>query len=76
MENSESVSSHRVSDIVLEYSYGFVFWADIGIGRRTCGMLLEIVPVAISIRSSSMISNEMIVRMSQPEASRCLISVQ
>ena len=39
-------------------------------------MSLKIIPEAVSIRASSMVSNKYIVGMGDPEASRCLVSVQ
>jgi len=76
MEDSETISSCGVSMVVLEDTYLFVFWADTCVSRRSDGVLLEIVPIAISIRSGSMVSNEVIIWIGDPNTSWGLIGVE
>ena len=76
MENSETVSTIGVGVIVLENSDLFVFGADACIGRGTNRMCLEVIPVSISIRASSMVSDEVIIRVCDPETSGSLIGVE
>lgn len=49
MENTETVSSARVSMIVSELSDSLVLWAHVGIGMWTNGVDLQIIPVTITI---------------------------
>jgi hypothetical protein len=65
-----------VSTVVLEDTYLFVFWADTCVSRRSDGVLLEIIPKAISIRTGSMVSNEVIIWIGDPNTSWGLIGVE
>ena len=76
MEYSKTISAHRVSSIPCKLSDSIIFWANILVSGGTHRMSLKIIPEAVSIRASSMVSNKYIVGMGDPEASRCLISVQ
>jgi hypothetical protein len=76
MEYSESIPSTGVSDIVLEFSQLGVDRANVFVSTRTHSVLLVIKPESISIRSSSVVTLENIVRMSNPETTRGLISIQ
>lgn len=49
VENTETVSSARVSMIVSELSDSLVLWAHVGIGMWTNGVDLQIIPVTITI---------------------------
>lgn len=49
MENTETVSSARVSMIVSELSDSLVLWAHVGIGMWSNGVDLKIIPVTITI---------------------------
>jgi len=76
MENSKTISSGGVSMIVPEDTDLFVFRADTCVSRRSDGVLLEIIPIAISIRSGSMVTNEVIVWIGDPNTGWGLISVE
>lgn len=49
VENTETVSSARVSMIVSELSNSLVLWAHVGIGMWANGVDLKIIPVTITI---------------------------
>lgn len=49
VENTETVSSARVSMIVSELSDSLVLWAHVGIGMWSNGVDLKIIPVTITI---------------------------
>jgi len=49
MEDTETVSTTRVSMIVPKLAYPFVLWTHVGVGMRSDGMNLQIVPVTITI---------------------------
>ena len=76
MENSKTISTHGMSDIVTELSDQLVLWADVGVVRGSHSSLLGVVPETISIRTSSVVSSEDVVGMCDPEAGGSLISVQ
>jgi hypothetical protein len=76
MENSETISSIGVSTVVPEDTYLFVFWADTCVSRWSDGVLLKIIPKAVSIRSGSMVSNEVIIWIGDPNTSWGLIGVE
>jgi len=76
MEDSETVSSIGMSMIVPENSYLFIFWADTCVSRWSNSVRLEIIPVGISIRSSSMVTNEVIIWIGDPNTGWGLISVE
>jgi len=62
--------------VVFEDSDLFVFRAHVCVGRWANRMLLEIIPITISIGTSCMISNEIVVWIGDPEASRSLVSIK
>ena len=62
--------------IVLENSYLLIFWADTCVSRWSNGVLLEIIPIAISIRSGSMVTNEVVIWIGDPDTSWGLIGVE
>jgi len=76
MEDSETISAVGMSMIILENSYLFVFWANACVSRWSDGVLLEIIPIGISIRSGGMISDEVIIWVSDPNCSWCLIGIE
>jgi len=76
MENSETISSCGMSMIVLENSYLFIFWANTSVSRWSNGVRLEIIPKAISIRSGSMVSYEVIIWIGDPNTAWGLIGVE
>ena len=76
MEYSESIPSIGVSNIVSELTNLRVLWTDIETERWTHGILLCVIPVTVSIRTSSMVASDDVVGMSDPNASRSLVSVQ
>lgn len=76
MEYSESIPSTGVSNIVLEFSQLGVDRANVFVSTRTHSVLLVIKPESVSIRSSSVVTLENIVGMSNPETTRGLISIQ
>jgi hypothetical protein len=49
MEDSESISSHRVSRVISELSYSIILRANILVSIRADSMSLKIIPEAISI---------------------------
>jgi hypothetical protein len=76
MEDSESIPSTGVSNIVLEFSQLGVDGADVLISTRAHSVLLVIEPESVSIRSGSVVTLEDIVGMRNPETTRGLISIE
>jgi hypothetical protein len=75
MEDTESISTVRVSDIITEFTDFGVFRANVRIVRRSHSSKLGIIPVSITVRTSSMVVSELVIGMSDPERSRSLVSV-
>ena len=75
MEDTESVATIRVSMVVSELTKLSVLRADVGVVRRSHGSQLGVIPVTIAIRTSSMVISELVIRMSNPEGGRSLISI-
>ena len=76
MEDSQSISSHGMSSIVLEVTHSLILWANISVRRWSHCMQLKIVPDSISIRSTDMVSNKMVIWMSDPKSCWRVISVE
>lgn len=76
MEDTQTVSTARVRMVVHELTYSLILWAHISACVRTDSMSLQIIPIAIPIRASRMVSNEVVVWVSDPEATRCLIGIE
>jgi hypothetical protein len=76
VEDSESISTARVTMVVSEFTNFFILGANVSVSMRTNGMNLEIIPIGISVRSTDSVLNEGVVRGSDPETSWGLISVQ
>lgn len=76
MEDPQTIPSHGVSSVVDVLTDFVILWADIVVGRRAHSMSLKIIPESISVRSSSVVSNEYVIWMSDPEACGSLICVQ
>lgn len=76
MEDTEAVPPDGVGMVVSELANSFILWADIGAGVGADGVCLQVVPVPVSIRASGMVLNEIVVWISDPEASWCLVRVQ
>ena len=76
MEDTKAISTTRVSSIVSKLTNSFVFWAYICICMWSDSMFLEIIPVTIAIRTTTMVIHEVVIWVSDPEAGRCLISVE
>lgn len=76
MENSKAIATVGVSYVVGELSKFGEFRAYVWIIRGACRVFLGIKPVAIVVRSSSMIASEDVVWVGDPEASRGLIGVE
>jgi len=75
MEDTESVATIRVSMVVSELTKLSVLRADVGVVRRSHGSQLGVIPVTIAIRTSSVVISELVIRMSNPEGGRSLISI-
>ena len=65
-----------MSPIVSELSKLVLFWANVGIVGRSNGGDLGIIPVGITIRSSSMVVSDDVIGCSDPHGSWGLISVE
>jgi len=65
-----------MSGIISELSNSIIFWANVLVSRRAHSMSLKIIPEAISIRTSGVVSNKNVVWMGDPEAGWCLICVK
>lgn len=65
-----------MSNIVSELSELGVLWANIGVKRGSNRRLLRVIPVRVTIRASSVVIADDVVRVSDPERSRGLVSVQ
>jgi hypothetical protein len=76
VEDSQAVSTHGVGMIVSEFADLLIFWAYAIICRWSNSMFLKIVPVSISIRTGSVIIDEIIVWVCDPEACGSLVSVK
>ena len=76
MEDTEAISATRVSRIVSKLTNSFVLWANICIRMWSNGMFLKIIPVAVAIRATTMVVDEVVVWIGDPEASWGLISVE
>jgi hypothetical protein len=76
MEDSQSISARRMSTIILELSQLRLNRTNIQAETRSHCVILKVDPETISIRPSGVIASENIVRMSDPETSRRLISVE
>jgi len=75
MEDTESISTVRVSNIVAEFTHLSVLRADVRVIRRPHGGELSIIPISVSIRAGSMVVSELVIRMRDPERSWRLICV-
>jgi len=75
VENTESIATVRVSNIIAEFTNLRILRANVRIIRRSHSSDLSIIPESITIRSSSMVVAELVIRMSNPERSGGLISV-
>lgn len=62
--------------IVSEFSHSFVFWADARVSGRSDSMRLQIVPVAVPVRASGVVVDEVVVGVCDPEAGWGLIGVE
>ena len=76
MEDSQAVSSVRMTRVVSEFSNSGIPRTDVDISRRTHCVVLKIIPKGVSIRTTSMISNEGVVWMCNPETTRSCVCVQ
>jgi hypothetical protein len=62
--------------IIAEFADPVVLGAHIGVSIRTDRVNLQIVPESIAIRASDSVLDEVVVWLSDPEASRSLVSVE
>jgi hypothetical protein len=76
MVDSQTIVSHRVRNIVAEFTQFSVKRLDAGVKRRVYGRVLIIHPESIVCRSCCTISHKDVVRMSDPEVTRCSVSVE
>jgi hypothetical protein len=76
MEDSETISADGMHLVIIKFTELGTSRADRGSGGRTLRVLSQIEPIAISVRPSTDIVSPDVVGVSDPEASRGLISVQ
>lgn len=76
VEYSKAIPSAGVSMVVLEFTYALVLWTHIGVCMGTDCVCLQIIPVAVSVRASTVVLQEVIVWVCDPEACWSLIRVQ
>ena len=76
MEDTKTVPAIRVGNIVTELSKTVVLRADIFVEGWPDCCNLQIVPVAISIRASSMVVSDDVIRVRDPNGRRRLVSVE
>jgi len=76
VEDSETVSTARVCSVISELSHSLVLGADVGVGVWTNCMDLQVIPESISVRATTSVLNECIIRTSDPIASWRLIRVE
>lgn len=76
MENSETIPTARVRMIVSELSHAFILWAHISAGMWSDCMDLQIIPIAITVGTTATILDKVVIRVSDPEASWCLIRIE
>ena len=74
--NSKPVPPHRVCNVVSKLANSIILGANVSIGGRAHCMRLEIIPKAISIRTTTPIAHKYIVRVRDPKASRCHVGDQ
>jgi len=75
VENSKTITFIGVCVIVSEDSNFLVLRAYFHAGRWSHSVLLEIIPVAVSVRTCSMVVNEVVVWICNPETARRSVSV-
>ena len=71
--NSESVMFVAVSNIVLEFPHLEVHWTVVRTERRTVGNILNVVPEAAELSTSSVVVSHSVLRVSDPEGSGLLV---
>lgn len=76
MEYSETIPTARVSMIIDELTNFLIFRTNVSVGVRSNGMLLQIIPVAIAVRTSTSVIFKVIVGTCDPEAGWRLISIK
>lgn len=76
VENSESITTAGVGMVVPEFSDTLIFWAHVGAGVWANCVDLKIVPVTITVRASTVVLDEVVVWVCDPEAGRSLICVE
>ena len=76
MEQSHAIISDSVCHVVSEFTKFSTQWSDVRVERSTDRRALIIHPESIFFGASCPVSNNDVIRMSDPEVSRSLISVQ
>jgi len=76
VEDSESITTAGVGMVVPEFTDTLILWAHVCAGMWTDCVDLKIVPVAITVRTSAAILNEVIVWVCDPVAGWSLICVE
>lgn len=76
VENTETISTARVEDVVAKLSKFGILWANVGVEGWSNGRSLQIEPHAVSLGASAVISAENVVWMGDPEAGWSLVSVE
>ena len=76
MEKSESIVADRVGNVVAELAQLGMNWLDVGVEGWAHGCVLVIHPKAVVRGACCPVSHEDVIRVSDPEATRGLVSVQ
>ena len=76
MEDTKTVSTIAVCVVSSETAKWFVFRTDVEISTWTNCVLLQVKPVRVPVRPSSVVVNEIVVGIGDPEGSWCLVSVK
>jgi hypothetical protein len=76
MKDSEAISTARVCVIVTKLTNSFILWAHVSIGMCSNCVFLQIIPIGISVRATTVILNEVIIGVGDPEARWRLIGVE
>jgi hypothetical protein len=76
VEDSQSIPAARVTMVVSELANFVVLRTNISVSMRTDSVDLQIIPVSVSIGATNSVLNEGVIRLSDPETCRSLISIQ
>ena len=76
VEDTKTVATIRMSNVVVKLAQLLVLWAYIWIKRWANGCRLKVIPVRVTIRTTSVVTTDNVVGVGKPDRGRRLISVK